>query len=404
MAECNACPTEVKLRLEELKLARNRQKSHLKPGYHKIFIDRVWDRLHGTPLTDDEDSDDEASITPSFSNKDVQPHPLLLNTETISTSLVQDFDRTSTSDLAYFTLLQVEPYMSSKQNAAPKENHEDSREIGFPGLVCRHCMTTPDGRKFFTTSSEHLGGLLLTISNHLTLCKLCPSTVKSQITSYQATHDGQLQQLKGDIGGEHIDAHEMCMQRVWQRLLDASKKKPVRAAPAKIEYKAVNPNMSLVTADDARLVTGFTYFTMQQIRPCNLDNSGNGSRSVFDFGFPGLECIHCAGQPNARRFFYRTAEILAGKNNYETNLFCIFTATRRLTKRNITGNYAHIPNHLMACSACPREIKNALKEKKDAHLLLKHTLPKGSQKQFFEAVWERLHGQSSASVPMQTHE
>ena len=311
MAECNACPSDIKLRLEELKLTRNKQKSHLKPGYHKIFIDRVWERLHGTPMTEDEDTDDEGGTTPSFSTTAVQRYPHLICTDTKSDSLIHVLDRTSTSDLVYFTLQQVEPYTSSKRNTMPKENHEESREIGFPGIVCRHCMTTTNGRKFFTTSSEHLGGLLLTIADHLKLCKLCPSALKSQITSYQTTHKSQLQQLKEDSGGEP-DAHEKCMQRVWERLLDASRKKPIRA-PAKVEYKTVDPNMSLVTADDSGLVTNFTYFTIQQVRPCNLDNSGNGSRSVFDFGFPGLECIHCAGKPNARRFFYRTAEILAGK-------------------------------------------------------------------------------------------
>lgn len=310
MAECNACPTQVKLRLEELKLIRNRQKSHLKPGFHKIFIDSVWERLHGTPLTDDEDTDDEGSTRPSFSTKTMQRNSLILSKDT--TLLVEDLDRGSTSDLAYFTLLQVEPYKSAKLNAETTENQEDSREIRFPGLICRHCMTTPNGRKFFTTSSEHLGGLLLTISDHLKLCKLCPPMVQSQITSYQATHKSQLHILKEGIGREQ-DAHEMCMQRVWNRLLDASRKNLVTAAPAKVEYKVVNPNMSLITMEDARLVTNYTFFTIQQVRPCNLDNSGNGSRSVFDFGFPGLECIHCAGRPNARRFFYRTSEILAGE-------------------------------------------------------------------------------------------
>ena len=57
LAECSACPTEVKVRLEELKVIRNRQKSQLKPGYHKIFIDRVWERLHGCAESDDEDED-----------------------------------------------------------------------------------------------------------------------------------------------------------------------------------------------------------------------------------------------------------------------------------------------------------------------------------------------------------
>jgi hypothetical protein len=59
------------------------------------------------------------------------------------------------------------------------------------------------------------------------------------------------------------------------------------------------------------------------------------------------------------------------------------------------GNYAHIPNHLMSCTRVPEKIKRQLSEKREAHQMLKHSLPKGSQKQFFEAIWERLHSRIS---------
>ena len=72
--------------------------------------------------------------------------------------------------------------------------------------------------------------------------------------------------------------------------------------------------MSLVSSDKEHLVTPFTYYTMQQCRPCNLDSTNNGSRGTFDDGFPGIECSHCGDQgPKGRRFFYRSAEILSGK-------------------------------------------------------------------------------------------
>ncbi|KAL7534172.1 hypothetical protein ACHAXR_005698 [Thalassiosira sp. AJA248-18] len=369
MAECSACPTEVKVRLEELKALRNRQKSLLKPGAHKVFIDRVWERMHGPALSDDSDDED----TVKFDTMANKRKPIPSNVRTVSTALVQDTDRASTSDLTYFILLNVDPYKTLGQSTS--EEGEDSCQIGFPGLVCRHCMK----RKFFTTSSEHLGDLLLTISDHMAICKECPASVKSQMMSYKTTHETQLQQLQQ---GEH----DTCMQRVWRRLIRANQDRAKPAATtapiqyktgAPIQYKTVDPNMPLVSAHDESLVTPFTYFTMQQVRGANLDNSGNGSRSAFDFGFPGLECRHCCGQPNSRRFFYRTAEILA-------------------------GNYAHIPNHLMTCSACPSEVKRSLKELKEAHLTLKHTLPKGSQKDFFNSVWERLHGRS-APMPMRSN-
>ena len=116
------------------------------------------------------------------------------------------------------------------------------------------------------------------------------------------------------------------MQRVWSKLTKTIKRKELKhTARAKtkesyppirteaVRYETVDPNKQLVTAHDEHLVTPFTFYTMLQVRPCNLENSGNGSRSAFDYGFPGLECIHCAGFPNSRRFFYRTSEILGGK-------------------------------------------------------------------------------------------
>lgn len=116
------------------------------------------------------------------------------------------------------------------------------------------------------------------------------------------------------------------LQQVWKRLIVLNQARDVKPTARKepIQYGTVDPNMQIATASDETLVTPFTYFTMQQVRPCNLDNSGNGSRSAFDFGFPGLECTHCAGHPNSRRFFYRTAEILSGKTYLYWILECSF--------------------------------------------------------------------------------
>ena len=60
------------------------------------------------------------------------------------------------------------------------------------------------------------------------------------------------------------------------------------------------------------------------------------------------------------------------------------------------GNYSHIPNHILTCSGCPPEVKRTMKELKESHQALKNALPKGSQKEFFNAVWDRLH---SVAIP-----
>jgi hypothetical protein len=301
--------------LEELKEVRNRQKSLLKPGYHKIFIDRVWDRMHNGPSeavtipaesSDNNTKRDNNNQMSTVSSAAVSPRDeLSALMKTSPSSLVKDDDRSLTTDLTFFTLLQVEAY--SMLGAGSLD--ENSREIGFPGLVCTHCKV----RKFFTTSGEHLSGLLVTISNHMQTCQSCPKLVRSQITQFRGTHDSQLRRITSE-------SHEMCMENVWTRLVKASRKEKRKSRvqkPVEIEenvlYLPLDQSKPLVTSEDEHLVTEFTYFTMQQVRPCNLDRSENGSRSQFADGFPGLECIHCADTLQSRKFFYRTLEILAGK-------------------------------------------------------------------------------------------
>lgn len=87
---------------------------------------------------------------------------------------------------------------------------------------------------------------------------------------------------------------------------------------------------------------------------------------MFQYGFPGLVCAHCEKTPFARKFFYRTADILS-------------------------GNYAHIPNHLMSCKYCPTHVKSSLSEKKKSHAEDKVKLTRGSQRIFFNSIWDRLH-------------
>ena len=316
LAACEKCPAEIKAKIEEYKATRNRQKSLLKPGYHKIFIDSVWDRMHNgkrKQSTSGVASQNNDMIRASQANgkngvsqthgqsntafsRDASP---LINA---SSALVHEGDKYLTSDLTLFVLLQVEPYSMLGSSA-----DDDSKEIGFPGLICSHCKT----RKFFTTSGEHLSGLLITISNHMQSCQSCPKSVRSLLTQFRGTHEKQLKQTS-------VKSHDQYMEKVWARLVKESrstkKKSKVHHKDDKdnVCYLPVDQSKPLVTPEDENLVTAFTYLTMKQVRACNLDKSMNGSRSQFADGFPGIECLHCANTSNPRRFFYRTVEILSG--------------------------------------------------------------------------------------------
>lgn len=276
LAVCEKVPAEVKARLEELKSERNRQKSLLKPGHHKIFIDRVWDRMHNGP------SEANAAITtvvPKPKKSNAKPSAVALSIEppiesvlkATPSSLIQDGDRSLTSDLTFFTLLQVLPY-----KMLGSDSGDDSREIGFPGMLCSHCKK----RSFFTTSPEHLSGLLNTIANHMQTCSSFPKASRIQLSRFKSTNDKQLQAATSE-------KHDRCMQNVWTRLVKASreaKSKPVKLNESSkgetVCYKPVDKNASLVTAEDGQLVTAFTFFTMQ-VRIVDGTNVRNPSLHLF---------------------------------------------------------------------------------------------------------------------------
>lgn len=39
------------------------------------------------------------------------------------------------------------------------------------------------------------------------------------------------------------------------------------------KYAQIDPDTELVTSEEASMVTEYTFYSMQQMRPCNLDNT-----------------------------------------------------------------------------------------------------------------------------------
>jgi len=240
-------------------------------------------------------------------------------------------------------------------------------------MVCRHCNDSfwQDG---VPKSADDLKKVFPEIPKHLLLCQQCPNDVKEKLQSFKPLRAPQEAVLRRG-------AQKKFMNLVWERferhcngLETMDTQSPTlmcntgaAALPSVINKQGeiALPSV-LLTEDDRELVTQFTYFTMEQMKPCSLEKSGNGARSMFQYGFPGLCCIHCDGTPSARKFFYRTPDILS-------------------------GNYAHIPNHVLACRHCPSDIKKRLADMKKIHADEKMRLHRGSQRVFFSNVWRRLH-------------
>lgn len=126
----------------------------------------------------------------------------------------------------------------------------------------------------------------------------------------------------------------------------------------------------LVLEEDKMLLTDYFYYLMKQLKVCRFSETDRktrgGKRENIAVGYGGLQCIHCAETPNARKFFWSNVDRLA-------------------------NSFAEIPFHVLKCRHCPNETKQAIEELKIRHPDQMGKLPRGSQKVFFRRMWRRLH-------------
>lgn len=471
LLSCSETPPDVKEKIEELKSIRSKQKSQLKAGDHKEFIDNVWLRLHGPggghveqKLEDGEklkanlrrcdDGLDDVSI--EFQSEGNDFHSMSIdgrfletkeiNTETSNCAFLFTGDRKMATDYVYYSLLQMTPielctdedgrvtpyFRKTKTEKATGENfgvaddtqpfsldrnegsqskhfnenneaqitnskyqdHSSESKLGeskeecdigelenpikveenetrFTSIVCKHCNTNFDTNlpPFLPRSTEELRLSIFEIPKHLMSCDSCPDKVKTTLTLLRASRGVQEALLKKG-------SYDKFFKTIWSRIdgygnYGKNLDEPVKSDTNESEsdhdgYTVDVAGTELLQESDRSLVTEYTFYTMQQMDPVALESSGNGSRSMFQNGFPGLACKHCSGKPHARKFFYRTSEILS-------------------------GNYAHIPNHVLSCKHAPMEVKKTLAEKKKDHQAQKSRLSRGSQRVFFNQIWDRLH-------------
>ena len=134
LVTCSKCPVEVKEKIEEFKAIRSKQKSLLKVGDHKIFIDHVWGRLHGPGggvievpeenyAIDDVSDDDRSSSSGVSIEFQCNPHDDYLtesldgryleskeiSIETSKSFILSSSDRKAATDYVYYSLLQMTP-------------------------------------------------------------------------------------------------------------------------------------------------------------------------------------------------------------------------------------------------------------------------------------------------------
>ena len=132
----------------------------------------------------------------------------------------------------------------------------------------------------------------------------------------------------------------------------------------------LSEDSQLVIDEDRLLLTDYFYYLFKQLRLCRFTETDRktrgGKRQTIKIGYGGLQCVHCAGQTNPRKFFWANVD-------------------------RIANSFAEMPSHILKCRHCPAPIRDALLTLKETHAEQMTCLPRGSQKVFLRRMWRRLH-------------
>ena len=164
---------------------------------------------NGTEGGDEAASVKKRAISPVILERPPQPPP-------DARPLVFPNDKPLISDYLYLTLEQMAPCNLME---ADRVGCYKNREIGFPGLACRHCVGQAGSGRYFPASEASLSQTTTsqTIMNHVRNCRRCPIEIRENLEIMKRNRlgpDGKRSD-KPKHGGRKVFFH-----RLWCRIQD----------------------------------------------------------------------------------------------------------------------------------------------------------------------------------------
>lgn len=376
------------------------------------------------------DVESERVLAQAVAEKD---HPLLL---------AKSDDKKMVTDHIFLCIKQMAICHATKADFATRGKKTRMMKLGFAGFCCRHCahFNPKDGVvhyvdyscRSFSSAADNLASA---ISNsfylHVVKCPATPLAIRNALAAYKRIHTRQMGQL------QHGSQRRM-FQILWSRLraTDLSKEEveereknmaplpepiatPAAAAPREVvaeSSSAVRPdevsstlvssdgrrgsipvcddertvavlkkaeedwdptvNDNLILPADRNLVSDFVFLMMRQLKaahPIDIDFSRGKRNTVNDPSQPGLKCIHCMNKTQAP--FFKSA---VGRS--------FPSAPDNMASTMNSSMF----QHLQKCPFAPEDVKWALANLKKIHSTQCASLRFGSQRRFFNLVFERL--------------
>jgi hypothetical protein len=233
--------------------------------------------------------------------------------------------------------------------------HRSNRAVCFPFSIGRIYQSVADIQRF-----------------HFGECKMMPTEVKDRFLELQSASS------KGSKG--------LATRQYWVTsakkigLVDTAQgirfgrdpNKPEAASNfsldilAQAAFSVTTANKQLVLPEDKESIAEFLYVVIEQLQPCRFTEADRNKRRLKDVGCIGVECKHCAGKVDSRKFFWSSVSA-------------------------VESNFVSVHTHMLECKFVPQELKDKLVELKKLRKEQTAALRSGSQKAFFARVWQRLH-------------
>lgn len=287
-------------------------------------------------------------------------------------------DATALSPLRCFLRENVCAFSATENDIAVRAPTTFSIRVGQVGIGCIHCVKQPPNQRSnravcFPFSIGRVYQSVADIQRfHLGECKNLPEDAKQQFMSLQSASS------KGSKG--------LATRQYWvtsakkHGLVDTSKgirfgRDPYKPQSprsfsldilAQAAFSVTTTNKKVVLPEDEDTIAGFLYVVMEQLQPCRFTEADRNKRRLKDVGCIGVECKHCAGQVDSRKFFWSSVSA-------------------------VESNFVSVHSHMFECRMVPESLKEQLTELKKLRKEQTAKLMTGSQKAFFRRVWERLH-------------
>lgn len=299
-------------------------------------------------------SDETYEKALSLLRKRADETPRPSSSDDVGSTLVQEEDNTLLTDYFYYMMLQLVVCRFTEKDRKTRGGKRENVLVGYGGLQCCHCASTPSSRKFYWSNVDRLANSFAEIPAHILKCNKCPQDVNRALLALKGRHAAQMALLPRG-------SQKVFFRRMWRRLhggdTDAAVETVNTSSAALVETALKSPEVTSITASpetrervllavpqDKDWLSDMDCFIRKQVEVFSA-NEVDVNQAIADEKYliqpsqVGLRCVHCA-------------KVDAGARGdavmYPQAISCIYESVKELQRF-----------HFDYCPNLPQELKNA---------------------------------------------